>query len=193
MLKKLALALAVVVAVFAAFVATRPAAFRVERSVVVPADPAFVYAQVADFHRWDAWSPWAKLDPAMKVEYGGPPSGAGATYAWKGNDKAGQGKMTILSATPDREVDLRVDFVKPWEQTNGMRFTFAPADGGTRVTWALTGDFDFVGKAFSVFMSIDKAVGPDFEKGLAALQRVASERAAAAPAGEAQPASSPSQ
>ena len=191
MLKKIALALAVVLAVFALYVTTRPSSFRVERSVVVPADPAFTYAQVADFHRWDAWSPWAKLDPDMKVEYGGPASGVGATYAWKGNDKAGQGKMTITSVTPDREVDVRVDFVKPWEQTNAMRFTFAPEGVGTRVTWTLTGDFDFVGKAFAVFMSIDRAVGPDFERGLAALQRVASARPAA-PSGEAQPATSPS-
>jgi len=48
------------------FIAMRPADFRVARSATVTDPPVTVFAQVSDFHKWEAWSPWAKLDPACK-------------------------------------------------------------------------------------------------------------------------------
>jgi len=56
--------------------------------------------------------------------------------------------------------------------TNTATFTFAPsADGrGTKVTWAMDGRHSFAGKAFTLFMNMDKMVGTDFERGLAAIK-----------------------
>ena len=36
------------------------------------AQPAAVFDQVNDFHKWDAWSPWAKLDRAPGAILRGP-------------------------------------------------------------------------------------------------------------------------
>lgn len=170
MLKKILLAAAVVVAVFAVFVATRPSTYQVERSIVVNAPPDQVFARAVDLRKWATWSPWAKLDPQMNVEYSGPDSGVGSSYHWKGNDKVGEGRMTISGVTPDRLVQIKLEFLKPWEQTSLTEFRFAPEGSGTRVTWTMSGTHDFVGKLFAVFMDMDKMVGPDFEKGLAALK-----------------------
>jgi len=134
-----------------------------------------VYAQVADFHRWPAWSPWAHLDPHMEVQYTGAPSGLGAVYDWKGNDKVGQGRMTIVDARPAEQLGIKLEFMKPWAQTSRSEFLFKPEAGGTRVAWVMTGENDFVGKAFGVFMNMDKLVGGDFEKGLATLRNVSEE------------------
>src|SRR4051812_47716968 len=95
MLKKILFALALLIAGFAAVVAMQPSEFHVERTATVAAPPASVFAHVDDLHKWEAWSPWAKLDPAAKVAYEGVPAGKGAGFTWSGNDKVGEGRMTI--------------------------------------------------------------------------------------------------
>ena len=71
MFKKIFIAVAVVFAAFLIFVALQPSEVRVERTATIAAPPAVVFAQVNDFHKWEAWSPWAKLDPAAKVTFEG--------------------------------------------------------------------------------------------------------------------------
>jgi len=173
MIKKILLFLAAFVAIFAAFVATRPATYEVERSIVVKAPADQVFSRAVDLRKWATWSPWSKLDPKMTVEYSGPEVGVGSVYHWKGNDKVGEGRMTITGAVPDSSIQVKLEFLKPWEQTSLTEFTFTPDPGGTRVAWSMSGTHDFVGKLFAIFMDMDKMVGPDFEKGLATLKEQA--------------------
>jgi len=172
MLKKIAVGLVVVVAAGAAYVATRPSHFRVSRSRLVAAPPDVVYAYVSDFHRWPEWSPWEKRDPAMKREISGSPAGPGAVYSWAGNKEVGEGRMTITDSRPSQSVTIRLEFFKPWSATNTAQFDLVPSGSGTNVTWTMTGDHNVMAKAFSVFMNMDRMVGPDFEKGLASLDTV---------------------
>ena len=169
MLANIALGLLVLLIVLAAFVATRPADFRLVRSRTMAAPPELVHAFVNDFHKWPLWSPWEKLDPAMKREISGAPSGTGAIYYWSGNNKAGEGRMTITDSRASRSVTIRLEFMKPWTATNTTQFDFASQDSGTEVTWAMSGHHSFMGKAFGLLMSMEKMVGPDFERGLANL------------------------
>jgi hypothetical protein len=94
-------------------------------------------------------------------------------YAWMGNDKVGEGKMTIEKSNAPSLVGIKLEFFKPFAATNTATFTFAPASEGTKVTWAMDGENNFMGKAFSMFMDMDKMVGGDFEKGLAAMKTLA--------------------
>lgn len=187
MLKKLLLAIVVVLAVFAVFVATRPGSYRVSRSKAIAAPATAVYAHVADFHQWDKWSPWAKLDPAMKTTFDGPVAAVGSSYAWKGNDKVGEGKMTIEEARPGENLRIRLEFLKPFASTNSTVFTFAPKGGATETTWTMQGYNGFVGKAFAVFMDMDKMIGNDFDKGLAQLAMVVESEARSAASAAAAP------
>ncbi len=161
MWKKIVLALFVVLLALLAFVALQPSAYRVARSAAVAAPPQVVYEQIADFRRWAAWSPWAKLDPAMAVDYGGPPLGVGATYHWKGNDKVGEGRMTVVDARPGELVAIQLDFIQPWESRTRTEFQLRPEAGGTRVSWVMSGENDFVGKAFATFvnLTLEQATG----------------------------------
>lgn len=172
MLKKILVALAVLIAVLLIIIATRAPTYRVSRSTTIAAPPSVAYAQIVDFHRWDAWSPWAKLDPAMKTTYAGPASGPGAAYSWTGNDKVGEGKMLITGAKPNEEVNIKLDFIKPFEGTSAVEFALAPSQGGTKVTWVMSGENGFVMKAFSLFHDMDASAGQDFDKGLLALKGV---------------------
>ncbi len=173
MLRKALVVVGAVVVILVAVVATRPPQYRVQRSIVAAAPPALVYAQIADFHRWEGWSPWARLDPAMKTGFQGARSGVGAIYHWSGNQKVGEGRMTITAEKPAEELTIQLEFLRPWSQTSTATFALAPEEAGTRVTWSMYGDNDFVGKAMSLFVSFDEMVGPDFEKGLAALKKQA--------------------
>jgi hypothetical protein len=169
MLIQIVVVLIVALAALAAFIASRPAEFRVSRSRTIAAPPAVAHAYVNDFHKWSEWSPWEKLDPTMKKEFSGAPAGPGAAYYWVGNSKVGEGRMTITDSRPPQGVTLRLEFIKPWTATNTTQFDFAPSGSGTNVNWAMTGHHNFMTKAFGLFMNMDKLVGGDFERGLANL------------------------
>jgi hypothetical protein len=162
--------------------ATKPDKYHVERTASISAAPAVVFAQVNNFHRWDAWSPWEKLDPAMKRTFTGPESGNDASYGWVGNDKVGEGRMTITESQPDAHVGIRLEFIKPWTETCQSDFALAPEGDATKVTWAMDGTHTYVSKIFCVFMDMDKMIGTDFEKGLTQLKTVAESAPAAASA-----------
>ena len=177
MVKKVILGILVVVIVavvgFCAIVAMQPNDYKVSRSASIAAPPEKVFAYVDDFHKWEAWSPWAKLDPNMKTSYSGPESGQGASYAWTGNDQVGEGKMTIAESHPGQHIKINLEFIKPWQANNTTEFMFKPDGDKTNVTWTMNGQNNFVGKAFGMMMNMDKMIGNDFDKGLAQLKAVA--------------------
>ena len=142
----------------------------VQRSTTIDAAPERVYAEIADFHRWTAWSPWEELDPELERTYSGAEAGTGAIYSWSGNRKAGQGRMEILEATEPSTVRIDLQFLKPWRARNDTVFAITPAGSGSHVTWTMTGEKTFMTKVMGLFTSMDKMVGPDFEKGLARLK-----------------------
>jgi hypothetical protein len=151
----------------------------VERRAAIAAEGSTVFALVNDFHRWNDWSPWAKIDPFMKQSYEGPESGQGAKYSWAGNDDVGEGKMTILESQAGQKIAIRLEFVKPFASTSLTSFVFRPDGRSTEVEWSMEGDNDFMGKVFSLVAGgMDKAIGPDFEKGLAQMKALAEKTAA---------------
>lgn len=176
MIKKAILAIFIVwvlvVVVFCAVVTMQPEDFKITRTATINATPDKVFEQVTDFHKWEAWSPWAKLDPAMKTTYSGTPSGSGSSYSWVGNDQVGEGRMTMTASHPNDNVKIDLEFVKPFAAKNLTEFTLRPEGDKTNVTWAMTGTNNFVAKAFALVMNMDKMVGGDFEKGLAQMQTV---------------------
>jgi hypothetical protein len=184
MLKKILLGLAALIVIFLIVVALQPNEYRVARSAAVAAPPEQVFAQVNDFHNWEAWSPWAKLDPNAKATFEGPRSGEGAVFIWAGNNEVGEGRMTVTQSRPSELIRIRLDFVKPMEGTSDVEFTFKPqgdqtkTDGPqtnvtqTNVTWAMSGSHTFISKAICLFMDQDKMLGGYFEKGLASLKAV---------------------
>ena len=153
--------------------AMRPDDFRVSRTIKISAPASAVFAQVNELQKWDAWSPWAKLDPNAQNSFEGPPSGTGAVMRWSGNNKVGQGSMTIIESNPYDFISFKLEFLKPFATHNTATFTFNSENNQTTVTWCLYGKNNFMRKAVGLIMNCDKMVGEQFEKGLAALKSVA--------------------
>ena len=173
-MSKVLLVLVVLVGAAAAYVATRPDAYHVERSASIEAPAATVFAQIDDLSVWKEWSPWEKKDPAMKRTLSATPSGVGATYAWEGNKEVGKGKMTITDSRPGEKVGEKLEFIEPFQSQADISFTLAPENATTtKVTWAMDGKHNFISKAFSVVKPMDGMIGKDFEEGLANLKKVA--------------------
>jgi hypothetical protein len=173
MLIKVLIGLAAIIIVFVAIVAMQPSDFRVARSATIAAPAPAVFAQVNDYRNWTGWSPYEKLDPAMKKGYEGAAAGTGAVYTWAGNSQAGAGRATITESRPSELIRIRLEFLEPFAATNTAEFTFRPEGDRTAVTWSLTGTRSFMFKAIGLFMNMDRMVGGQFEEGLAQLKSVA--------------------
>lgn len=175
MLMKVLLAVVGLLILFVAIAATRPSGYRVERRLEVSASTDDLFAVVNDLHRFEGvlvlfGEAWNTLDPAMQKSFDGPAAGVGQSFAWTSKKDAGVGKMTIEESVPGQRVRIRLDFAKPMKSTSLSTLTFTPTSSGTAVTWLMEGKHNFVGKAFSVFMNMDKMLGADLEKGLARLE-----------------------
>ena len=162
-----------VVVVVLVIVAMQPGEYRVERSTVIGAPAGVVFGLVNDFHNWQGWSPWAKMDPAAKNTFEGSPAGKGAVFTWAGNKKIGEGRMTMLDSKPNELIRIKLEFFKPFAGTSMAEFEFKMQGEQTGVRWSMVGEKNFFFKMFCMFMDMDKMVGGDFEKGLASMKWIA--------------------
>ena len=172
MLKKILIALAVILLVLVAVIALRPSDFRYTRSLAIAAPAPAVFAEVNDLHKWEAWSPWAKIDPAMKMTYEGAQVGVGSSYTWSGNNEVGEGRSTIVESRPSDLIRMKLEFKRPFAGTNDVEFTFKPEGAQTVVTWTMSGKSNFMGKAVGLVIDCEKMVGGQFEQGLSSLKSV---------------------
>jgi uncharacterized protein YndB with AHSA1/START domain len=173
MFKTIAIVVVVLLAALLVFAATRPDTFRVQRALGIKAPPERILPLITDFHRWNSWSPWEKLDPAMKRTHSGAASGKGAVYEWEGSGKVGAGRMEITESSPPSKVIIKLDFIKPFEGHNITEFTLQAQGDSTKLTWAMHGPNPYIAKLMLIFFSMDSMVGKDFEAGLAGMKAIA--------------------
>lgn len=167
------LALVIVGILLLVVIAGQPDEFKMSRSAKISAPPEKIFPHVNELKKWDAWSPWAKLDPNAKSTFEGPTAGVGSAMAWSGNKKIGEGRMTITASHPHQLIGFRLEFLRPFKTTNSAEFEFKPSNDGTVVVWSMTGKSNFFFKVFGLFMDCDAMAGKDFEKGLGSLKDVA--------------------
>lgn len=164
--------LAVLILGFVAVVAVQPSTYHIERAATMAAPPEEVFAQINDFHHWNNWSPWLDLDPNAKVTFEGPDSGEGAIFRWAGNENVGEGSMTIVESRPNEHVRIKLVFLKPMEGVATTDLALMPAGEGTKVTWSMDGENNFLGKAMCLFMDMDAMIGGNYETGLANMKKI---------------------
>ncbi|HEY0981304.1 SRPBCC family protein [Schlesneria sp.] len=173
MVTNIILAVAALLAVFLVVVALRPSTYRVSRSISVNASPGTVFDHVNVMQRWQKWSPFENVDPAMKRVFEGPEAGGGAVYRWEGNHQIGTGSNTIVESRPNELIRFKLEMLKPHCGTNDVDFQFQPDAQGTKVTWTMQGRLNFITKIIDLIIGMDAMIGRQFQEGLKQLKLVA--------------------
>jgi effector-binding domain-containing protein len=172
MLRNIILGLVLLVTLFFAVGMVLPDRVNVVRSVKIQAPQSQVFAIVDGYRQFDKWSPWAALDPQVKVRISGPPFGVGAHYEWQGNDKVGAGAQEIVASTPDTQVKTRLNFAG-FDRPSLASFDLEAYGQETRVSWSLEIDLGRNPIAHYFGLMMNRQIGPDYERGLARLKTLA--------------------
>mgnify|MGYP003576590975 CR=1 FL=1 len=177
MIRKILIGIVIAIGVLLVVIAMQPSDYRVSRTTTIAAPAEVVFGHVNNLQKMHAWSPWTKLDPAATYTFEGPAEGNGAAATWSGNSQVGAGRQTIVETRRPELVRLKLEFSRPFEGGATTEFTFVPRGDQTEVTWTMFGEQNFVSKGIGLFMSMDKMVGGNFEKGLADLKVTAENEA----------------
>ncbi len=158
--------LAVVVGVFL------PSEVHIERSTVIDAPPATVFALVNGYALFNRWSPWFEMDPEARYSYEGPAFGPGAKISWVSDDpKVGVGSQEITASTPFERVEIHIDFSdEGYAETS---FDINNTGDGTLITWTFDTDLGWNRVSRYQGLMFDTWVGGSYEHGLAKLKEIA--------------------
>lgn len=149
-----------------------PSTVHVERSTVINAPPATIFALVNGFAMFNRWSPWFELDPEASFSYEGSAFGPGAKMSWVSeNPYVGTGSREITAANPFERVDIHNDFGENGSAETA--FVIESIDTGTRVTW--TSDTELGRGLIERYqgLMLDTWVGKNYERGLEKLTEIA--------------------
>jgi hypothetical protein len=172
MFKKIAIGIASLIALLLIVASFQPADFSISRAVTIDAPPAKIFGHINDVKLYQAWNPFAKMDPNMAMTYSGPSAGLGAAASWDSHANAGAGTMTVTTSEAPSHVIMRLDFTKPMTSTDQAEFTLQPLGKSTLVTWTMSGKNNLIAKTFHIFVNMDKMLGGYFEQGLASLKTI---------------------
>lgn len=153
--------------------ARQPDQFRVERKLQIQASPEALFALIQDLRQFNRWNPYEKKDPQIQGQYSAQTAGPGARYAWQSKE-VGEGSMEITAQEAPQRVQMRLDFLKPFEAHNLAEFQIVAQPGGvSEVSWSLSGPSPFISKLMGVIFNMDRMIGRDFEAGLQNLKALA--------------------
>lgn len=144
-----------------------PSKVSISRTIAVKSQKETVLKKIGDFRCFhDEWSPWTRIEPEMEVDYKGTPGEMGHYYFWKGTkDSVGTGSMEIDSVLNNGYRHALV-FSSPQESKAITWFLVNEKDSLLEIEWKMEMQIPFPGRAFMLFMNMDKMIGPDFESGL---------------------------
>lgn len=154
------------------YVAVQPNQYEFNRSRIIKAPAALLYSKVNNYEKWPEFSPWLEQEPDATLTYGNKTIGLDANYSWNG-EILGEGNMKTVAIEPNKSITQNINFVKPFESSSKINWTFEATPEGTKVTWAMNGKQDFMTKAYTAYSgAIEKTTGPDFERGLFKLDSI---------------------
>ncbi|NJN24474.1 MAG: SRPBCC family protein [Acaryochloridaceae cyanobacterium RL_2_7] len=155
-----------------------PGQAHVERDILIAANPEQIFPYIGDFHAWNNWSPWAKMDSNAEFSLTG--EGLGQRMEWKSdNPDVGDGAQEVIAFEAPKMMKTHLEF-----EGQGMAdatFDLQPQNDGTLVTWSLDSNLSektpFLLKPISNYFAVmmDSMVGPQYEIGLSSLKKLVEE------------------
>ena len=182
--------LVLILALFLAYVATRPSQFKYERSGVINAPPDRIFPYISRLQMGSQWSPFQKSNSDVRETYSGTEGQVGSKMEFE-SKKSGSGHLEILRIVPDQRVDIKLTMTKPFSAANDVVYLLTPEGAGTRFTWAMSGRSGFMLKLMSTVMDSEKMMGGQFSEGIANLKSVVEAGGNGASTGAASPSGKP--
>jgi hypothetical protein len=162
---------AILIALLIILVLAAPKNYNVSRSITIDRSIHDVYAYLKYIKNQDDWSPWQKRDPEMKKVHTGEDGKVGFVVHWESDHKhVGWGEQEITKLEENKLVESELRFLKPFKSTSNGYLSTKAAGQGTKVTWGFYGTHKVPMNVMMLFFNMDKAVGKDFEEGLADLK-----------------------
>ncbi len=146
-----------------------PNSYQIERGISINRPQSEVFEYMRMFNNFDTWSPWSEMDPDMEVEISGVDGEVGAEYYWKGNRDVGEGRMRITQIDPNK-IHIALSFIEPFESSSPTEYRLSANQSGTDVSWYMEGEMSYPWNAILLFMSMEEAIGKDFDRGLQKLK-----------------------
>jgi len=138
--------------------------FTVKRSIDIEKPVEEVFAAIADFNTWKAWSPWLCQEPEARVDISGSPGFEGHEQRWDGK-RIGAGHMKLTELDRNKKLGYALNFLKPWKSRSTVVFDFGEKNGKTEVVWYMSGTVPIF--LFFIRTMMSALVGSDYERGLA--------------------------
>jgi len=170
MLKKIVLGIGALTLVVFGIAGLQSPDYTVSRSIIIHAPAEKIFPHLNNQKLAEQWGPWASMDPDSKMTYSGPEDGIGAKVRWTGGKKMGTGSATIVNVIANERVDIRIEYTEPMGMVQDSEYLITPEGENSKVSWTVRGKNSLVGRVMCLFTSIDKMVGPMFEKGLSNLK-----------------------
>ena len=166
-----ALSLLIVAILFVLIGVILPSHAHVERNVELANPGTQVFDVLNGFKRYNAWQPWAAVDPHAKYTLEGPPFGVGAKLNWQSMEKqVGNGTLEIVESTPGDTIKATLD--NTWYGSN-KTFTYKLEPNqqtrATNLVWTLDVDYgwDLFGRYAGMYLN--GSVGELMSAGLSRL------------------------
>jgi uncharacterized protein YndB with AHSA1/START domain len=170
MITKILIVLGIVIAGLLIYAAAKPSGMFISRELLVKASPQVIFPFLNNSRKANEWMPWAEIDPKVTMSYAGPEEGVGSVSSWESTGQMGVGKAEVVESVANQRVKTRLTYTKPMAMSQLAEFSLNPTPEGTVVRWSVSGNTPFVGRLFCIFMSMDKMVGGQFDKGLTELK-----------------------
>ena len=135
-IKKILIALAVLVIVYVVVAFFAPSSYMVKRTKIINAPTSIVWEQVSKFENWGRWSPWAEKDSASNYTLNGVDATVGTAFNWVGDPEiSGEGSMTINEIAVNEKFGYDLTFTKPRSMSSKGGFTLSSQGETTELVW----------------------------------------------------------
>lgn len=171
MFKKILLVICGCVGLVLILAAFQPKEMFVSREIVIAATPETIFPYINNAQKAYEWMPWAEGDPSIQLTYSGPAEGVGAQSVWSGKEM-GVGRSEVVESVPNQLVKTKLEYTEPFEMSQMADLALTPNGDGTLVKWSVSGNQTYFFRVIGLFMSCDKMIGGEFEKGLSKLKAI---------------------